>query len=313
MDLQSLEAFIAVAELGSFSRAGERLFLTQPAISKRVANLESHLGTALFDRIGRDVYLTEAGELLQSRARNIIDELKDLHTSVSQMNSKDVRQLSMASSHHIGLHYLGPLLKRFMEDNPFAKLDLQFMESEQAITSLLKRDIELALTTIPSPLNKELSAKTYWQDKLRFVVSNEHPLSQRKDKLRLNELAHLTAILPDRQTTTFQIIEQTFEKHHIPLKRVLNVNYLETIRALVINGIGWSLLPDIMINDQLTVLNIDRVSLVRNLGVIRHKQRTLSRGARVFLEIVEHSIAKPTQDSQTTTPIDEIHERPVPE
>ncbi len=313
MDMQSLEAFIAVAELGSFSRAGERLFLTQPAISKRVANLESQLGTPLFDRIGRDVYLTEAGEMLQSRARNIIDDLKDLQASVTQMNSNDVRQLSMASSHHIGLHYLGPLLKQFIEGNPFAKLDLHFMESEQAIHSLLKREIELALTTIPSPLNKELVSKTYWQDKLKFVVSNEHPLSQRKDKLRLNELAHLTAILPDRQTTTFQIIEQTFEKHHIPLKRVLSVNYLETIRALVINGVGWSLLPDNMINDNLTVLQIDRVNLVRNLGVIRHKQRTISRGARVFLEIIDKTIASTELNSPTSGPKSETHVQPVRE
>lgn len=291
MDLQSLEAFIAVAELGSFSRAGERLFLTQPAISKRIANLEGQLGTALFDRIGRDVYLTEAGELLKVKAKSIIAEIRDAQTSVSQLNSADVRQLTIASSHHIGLHYLGPILREFIDGNSQAKLDVKFMESEQAIESLLKRDIELALTTIPSPLNRDLTAKTLWQDSLKFVIANDHPLSQRKTKLRLNELAHLTAILPDDQTTTFKIIEQTFERHHIPLKRVLSVNYLETIRALVSNGIGWSLLPEAMINDSLTTLDIDGVTLKRELGILRHKQRTLSRGAQVFIQIIEQSLA----------------------
>ena len=290
MDLQGLEAFLAVAELGSFSKAGEKLFLTQPAISKRIANLEAHLSAPLFDRIGRDVYLTEAGEVLQQRAKNIVDDIKDTHSTVSQLNSKDVRQLTLASSHHIGLHYLGPILRTFIDENPIAKLDVKFLESEQAIESLLKREIELALTTIPSPLNKELTAKTLWKDSLKFVIANDHPLSMRKGKLRLNELAHLTAILPDQQTTTFQIIEQTFERHKIPLKRVLSVNYLETIRALVSNGIGWSLLPEAMIDDGLTVLDIDRVVLTRNLGLIRHKQRTTSRGARVFMKIVEKSI-----------------------
>jgi DNA-binding transcriptional LysR family regulator len=290
MDLQGLEAFLAVAELGSFSKAGEKLFLTQPAISKRIANLETHLSAPLFDRIGRDVYLTEAGEVLQQRAKSIIDDIRDTHSTVSQLNSKDVRQLTLASSHHIGLHYLGPILRTFIDENPIAKLDVKFLESEQAIESLLKREIELALTTIPSPLNKELTAKTLWKDSLKFVIANDHPLSMRKGKLRLNELAHLTAILPDQQTTTFQIIEQTFERHKIPLKRVLSVNYLETIRALVSNGIGWSLLPEAMIDDSLTVLDIDRVELTRNLGLIRHKQRTTSRGARVFMKIVEKSI-----------------------
>lgn len=287
MDIQSLEAFLAVAELGSFSRAGEKLFLTQPAISKRIANLENQIGTALFDRIGREVYLTEAGELLKARARRVIEDIKDLQTAVSQIHDDDVRQLSMASSHHIGLHYLGPILNRFTTLNPNAKLDLKFMESEQAIDSLLKRQIELALTTIPSPLNRELTAIPLWQDNLVFVVANIHPLATRKDALRLNELAHLTAILPDRQTTTFQIIEQTFERHNIPLKRVLSVNYLETIRALVSHNLGWSLLPESMVDDSLHTLTVDRVNLIRSLGIIRHKQRTVSRGGRALMKLAE--------------------------
>ncbi|EAR08484.1 LysR family transcriptional regulator [Reinekea blandensis] len=293
MDLNSLEAFLTVAELGSFSRAGERLFLTQPAISKRIANLESQLGTALFDRIGREVYLTEAGQMLQNRAQTLIDELRDIQSSVTQLTSNDIRQLNLASSHHIGLHYLGPILRRFVSNNPSAKLDVRFMESEQAVNALLKRDIEIALTTIPSPLHRDLQATTLWQDKLHFVVSKDHPLAGRKDRLRLNELAHLTAILPDRQTTTFQIIEKTFERHHIPLKRVMSVNYLETIRALVSHNLGWSLLPEVMLNENLTCLSIERVELSRNLGIIQHRRRTVSRGTRALIELAVEASQSP--------------------
>ena len=285
MDIQSLEAFLMVAEFGSFSRAADKLYLTQPAVSKRIANLEQQLGTSLFDRIGRDVYLTEAGELLQAKAKQIVDDINDLHTTIGQITTGDVRQLSMASSHHIGLHYLGPILQQFIHQHPLAQLDLRFMESEQAVASLLRREIEVALTTVPKRLHKDLSAQVIWHDELKFVVANEHPLSQKKGPLRLNELAHLTAILPDRQTTTFQIIEQTFSKHHIPLKRLISVNYLETIRTLVSHGLGWSLLPEILVDDSLTVLTIDRIALRRDLGIIRHSGRTLSRGADALIEI----------------------------
>lgn len=298
MDLNSLEAFLTVAELGSFSRAGERLFLTQPAISKRIANLESLLGTTLFDRIGRDVYLTEAGELLQRRAQSIVDDIRDTQTSVTQLTSNDIRQLNLASSHHIGLHYLGPILRRFVQNNPSAKLDVRFMESEQAVEALLKRDIEIALTTIPSPLHRDLMARTLWQDRLNFVVSKDHPLAKHPDSLRLNELAHLTAILPDKQTTTYQIIEKTFERHHIPLKRVLSVNYLETIRALVSNNLGWSLLPEVMMNDDLTKLNIERVELTRSLGIIQHRRRTVSRGTQALIELAEQSSRQEPQPNR---------------
>lgn len=275
---------MAVAEHRSFSRAAETLYLTQPAVSKRVANLEALLDTPLFDRIGRDVYLTEAGEVLKKRAEKIIHDIKDAQTSVSQLASTDIRALSLASSHHIGLHYLGPILRKFVDSNPLAQLDVQFLESEQAIEAILKRDIEIALTTIPSPLHKELTSQVLWQDTLEFVVSKDHPLSKKTSALRLNELAHVTAILPDNQTTTYQIIEQTFAKHHIPLKRRLTVNYLETIRALVTNGLGWSLLPAGMINNELKTLSVEKVNLVRNLGLIHHRKRTLSHGAMSLIE-----------------------------
>lgn len=287
MDLQSLEAFLAVVELGSFSKAGEKLFLTQPAISKRISNLETQLGAKLFDRIGRDVYVTEAGEILRNKAEKIVNDIRDTQFSISQLGAANVSQLSLASSHHVGLHYLGPILRDFMNCYPGAKVDLKFMESEQTISSLLKREIELAITTIPVSLSKDLSSKTIWRDDLHFVIANDHSLAGRQDKIRLNELVNLTAILPDRQTTTFQIIEKTFARHHIPLKRVISVNYLETIRALVSHGLGWSLLPTVLLNDSLTVLNIDRVSLHRNLGVITHRQRTLSYGGRALIEAVE--------------------------
>lgn len=293
MDIQSLEAFLAVAELKSFSRAGERLFLTQPAISKRIANLEQLLGTTLFDRIGRDIYLTEAGNILIDRAQRIVDDIRDTQQTVTQLSDNAVRELSIASSHHIGLHYLGPILQDFAEHHPDAALDVRFLESEQAVQSLLKRDIEVALTTIPSPLHRDLVSKTLWTDTLQIVISSQHPMAQQQRKLRLNELSNIRAILPDRQTTTFQIIEQTFHKHHIPLQRVLTVNYLETIAELVAHGLGWSLLPKSMIDDRLTVLDIDRIKMERKLGIIHHRRRTPSRGARHLMKIAETHSHKP--------------------
>ncbi|TXR53706.1 LysR family transcriptional regulator [Reinekea thalattae] len=285
MDLPSLETFLAVAELGSFSAAGQKLYLTQPAVSKRIANLESQLNASLFDRIGREVTLTEAGHLLMGKAQQLLNDMRELQSSVSQLSETGVRSLSLASSHHIGLHYLGPLLRQFSQDNPLAKLDLRFMESEQAISSLLNRDIELVLTTIPSPLPKDLVAQTFWKDELIFVAAHDDPLAQKK-RIRLNELTYSNAILPEPGTTTYQIIEQTFNRHHIPLKRVIHVNYLETIHALVSNGLGWSLLPKKMIAAELQQLDVDGVELSRNLGLIEHKQRTLSNGARAFKEVL---------------------------
>src|SRR5690606_27196221 len=132
MDLEALQTFLAVAETGSFSRAAERVYLTQPAVSKRIAALETSLGTRLFDRIGRRVQLTEAGQALLARTRGILNELEDVRRSLTNLSGHVAGPLSLATSHHIGLHRIPGALKRFHARYPEVRLDLRFMDSEQA-------------------------------------------------------------------------------------------------------------------------------------------------------------------------------------
>ncbi len=291
MDHHSLEAFLAVAETGSFSRAADRLFLTQPAVSKRIANLEDSLGTKLFDRIGREVYLTESGKLLVERAGRILEDIRDARLAVTQSAMSQVTQISVASSHHIGLHYLGPILRQLAERYPDAHLDLQFLESEQTIEAILKRDLELAFITLPDNLHRDLTKERLWTDPLEFVVAPDHPLADKTGAVRLNELVHFRAILPEENTTTFRLVQQTFQRHHLPLNRRLSVNYLETIRALVASGLGWSVLPSRLVDESVRVLKVEKVKLERHLGVILHAKRTPSRGALELLDIARSSVS----------------------
>jgi DNA-binding transcriptional LysR family regulator len=118
MDLANLNAFIAIAETGSFSGAGERLHLTQPAISKRIAGLEQQLKVRLFDRLGREVGLTEAGRALLPRAYQILNVLDDTRRALTNLTGEVSGRLTLATSHHIGLHRLPPLLREFTRRYP---------------------------------------------------------------------------------------------------------------------------------------------------------------------------------------------------
>ena len=113
MDIQSIRSFLKVNETGSFSRAAEALFITQPAISKRIASLEQSLGTALFDRIGKSVQLTAAGQALLPTYRRILEEIDESHRIISNLRETTSGHLKLATSHHIGLHRLPPVLKKF--------------------------------------------------------------------------------------------------------------------------------------------------------------------------------------------------------
>ena len=132
MDLATLNAFIAIAELGSFSEAAIRLHLTQPAVSKRIASLEQQLRVRLFDRLGREVSLTEAGRALLPRAYQILNVLEDTRRALTNLNGEITGRLTLATSHHIGLHRLPPLLRAFTRAHPQVALDIQFLDSEVA-------------------------------------------------------------------------------------------------------------------------------------------------------------------------------------
>ena len=148
MDLASLNAFIAIAETGSFSEAGERLHLTQPAVSKRIASLEQQLSVRLFDRLGREVSLTEAGRALLPRAYQILNVLDDTRRALSNLSGDISGRLTLATSHHIGLHRLPPLLRAFTKAYPQVALDIQFLDSEVAYEEILHGRVELAVITL---------------------------------------------------------------------------------------------------------------------------------------------------------------------
>jgi len=282
MDIAALKAFTAVADSGSFSVAAEHLFLTQPAISKRIAALESELDAKLFDRIGRTVTLTEAGRALLPRAQNILVELEDSVRAISNLTGEVHGTLRFATSHHIGLHRLPPALKRFTQQHPQVRLDIRFMDSEEACTAVEHGELELGIVTLPPKPLPNLTTRVVWQDPLGIAVSSHHPLATRT-RVNLNELAQHPAILPATNTYTRQIAERAFKTLGLKLDVALSTNYLETIKMLTSVGIGWSLLPVTMLDSRTRQLSVRGLSLQRSLGIVYHRERTLSNAARELI------------------------------
>ena len=124
MDIASLQAFVIVADSGSFSVAADQLHLTQPAISKRIAALETDLNVRLFDRLGRAVRLTEAGAVLLPRARRILSEVEDSRRALRNLAGTVAGSLIIATSHHIGLHRLPPVLRIFTAQYPLSLIHI---------------------------------------------------------------------------------------------------------------------------------------------------------------------------------------------
>ncbi|MBU1192819.1 MAG: LysR family transcriptional regulator [Gammaproteobacteria bacterium] len=285
MDIANLRAFVEVAEAESFSVAAEQLHLTQPAISKRVASLETTFGARLFDRIGRSVKLTEAGRALLPRARRILGELEDSRRALSNLSGDVSGSLRLATSHHIGLHRLPPSLRRFVQRYPAVELDLHFMDSEAACHSVEIGDIELAVVTLPPEDRPRLEQTAVWDDPLAVVCAPDHPLTSQR-RVQISSLANYPAILPASSTYTRQIAEQVFQKAGVQLRCSLSTNYLETIKMLVSVGLGWSLLPRTLLDAQVIEIPVQGLQLARTLGVVRHRERTLSNAGEALIKLL---------------------------
>ncbi|RZU46866.1 LysR family transcriptional regulator [Fluviicoccus keumensis] len=285
MNTADVLAFIEVARTESFSQAAERLFLTQPAISKRVSNLEESLGVQLFDRVGRRVQLTEAGRALLPRARQWLLDFDDIRKSIADLSGPITGVLRIGTSHHIGLHRLPPTLRRFSQQYPDVRLDIQFIDSEEAYESVLSGDLELGIVTLPPVPDARLLAEEIWDDPLAFVAGRDHPLAS-KPGLALPDLTSHPAILPSLNTFTRQIAAKLFQESHLELNVTMATNYLETIRMMVSIGLGWSVLPASMANEDMVLLPLSGVEMHRSLGVVYHPRRTLSRAAGAMLEML---------------------------
>ncbi|MCR8921711.1 LysR family transcriptional regulator [Dasania sp. GY-MA-18] len=287
MDTQSLQAFVQVADSGSFSITAEQLHLTQPAVSKRIAGLESQLGCKLFDRIGRSTQLTEAGRELYPKALQILQDVKEAERSIRELRGTVAGTLSIGISHHIGLHRLPPVLQAYSKRYPKVHLDIDFMDSEEAHEQVMHGQIELGVVTL-DPGHSLVSHNQVWEDELTLVVAADHPLTG-KAPITPKMLSKYKAILPGLNTYTGRIVAELFAQHKLKLNTSMATNYLETIKMMVSIGLGWSVLPKTMLDAQLTALTVEGLKLSRKLGYIYHPNRSLSNAAQAFVDALnEH-------------------------
>lgn len=282
MDIQNIRAFLMVMETHSFSRAAEKLFITQPAISKRISTLEASLDCQLFHRLGKEIQLTEAGEALIPSYQRILAELGESERIISALRTSVSGHLRFGTSHHIGLHRLPPVLRQYTERYPEVELDIKFMDSEQAASLILTGDIELALITLPDSVEKPFTTIPVWTDPMQCVAAKDHVLAKQKSVTKKQLIEH-GVLIQSHSTHTREIIDNAL-KLGSDIKIIMESNYLETIKAMIQNNLGWGVLPESMIDDSLYRLTIKGVRMQRHLGALLHSSRTLSNSASALLK-----------------------------
>jgi DNA-binding transcriptional LysR family regulator len=214
--------------------------------------------------------------------------LDDVRRSIADLSGSIAGELRLATSHHIGLHRLPEPLKRFHSTYPQVRLDLRFMDSEQACNEVARGEIELAIVTLPPKLEAPLRADPVWDDPLDLVVARHHPLAG-LHAVQIKDLARYPAILPGPGTYTREIILKALGAWRSKIDIGMATNYLEVLKMLASIGLGWSALPRTMIDDALTVVQIKNMKIDRTLGIVTHAARTLSNAAQALVRTVHEA------------------------
>jgi DNA-binding transcriptional LysR family regulator len=293
MQLSQITAFLTIAELESFSLAAERLHISQPAVSKRIRQLEQSMKTSLFDRIGKRSILTPNGLAFLPHAERILHEVKNYRSSLDGQNGEPSGSLTLATSHHIGLHRLPQILRDFKIKYPQVDLDLHFMDSEDACVAIANNEIELAIVTLPENADTKLNLETIWIDTLQIVLAPDHPLAN-DDHIDQLKLLDFPAILPSMGTFTRRIINNYFSTNKDQIKIILETNYLETIKVMVSANLGWSMLPASMLDNTvigkpLNNSGMHGLEIQRVLGIVTRQNRTLSLSSQAFILMLQET------------------------
>jgi DNA-binding transcriptional LysR family regulator len=185
------------------------------------------------------------------------------------------------------------VIKKFLGEYPNVELKIEFMESENAYEKIKRNEADIAFLTLENTSDNEspgqdaalgLAVHIDWMDPMNIVCALEHPLANLAT-VNLKTLSGHQAILPEKKTFTYAVLERLFSSQSLSLTGTIPTNYLETIKMLVSSGLGWTVLPNTMIDEFLHVIKVDGVTISRKLGAVSHKNHLLSNSARAFLEV----------------------------
>jgi LysR family cyn operon transcriptional activator len=249
MELWQLQAFRVVAETLNFTRAAERLHLTQSAVSHQIKALEKDLGEPLFLRSKRGVKLSQQGKLALEHAERILDEAQALREHLTGHDSSPVGQVRAAAGTQAFVHLFAGLFEMFMRAHPGVELSFRTTaNTDQTVTDILNGAADVGFASMPV-YAPALKVTELFEDELVLVVGRSHRLANRKEA-RVAEIEQERLILFERGASIRRATEQFFERVNISPRLALESNDTYFIKLMVQHGLGVSLLPSWSVRDE---------------------------------------------------------------
>ena len=286
--LRQLKIFEAAARHLSYTRAAKELFLTQPAVSMQVKQLEEGLGVRLFEQLGKRLYLTEAGLEVHAYSRTITQELDELESVLARV--KGVRggrlRISVATTAN---YFIPTLLGRFSQRYPDITVSLDVTNRQTLLRQLAENTVDLVVMGRP-PAEADVEAVPFKDNPLVVVAPPDHPLAGKK-RIPLNRLQEETFLVRESGSGTRIAMERFFNERGMKLKTGMEVGSNEAIKQSVQAGLGLGLLSRATIEQELTlkrlvVLDVEDFPIMRHWYVVHRKGKRLSAAAEAFRQFM---------------------------
>ena len=289
--IRQLQIFSVAANHLSFARAAERLHLTHAAISLQIKQLEEVCGTLLFERIGKRVFLTEAGEVLLDHTRQILQSLKEADEALLALKGLKGGRIAIAVASTA--EYFAPgLLAAFRETHSEVRIRLLIDNRDTVIRLLAGNEVDLAIMGRP-PAELDATAVAFAPHPLVIVASTGHPLSGLAS-VSVEDLANETLIVREMGSGTRSAMEEFFHEHSIKPRIGMEMGSNEAIKQAVIAGLGISFISQHTLGlelsaGRLNILKVEGTPVIRRWHIVRHRSKHLSPALAAFWSFVVES------------------------
>jgi DNA-binding transcriptional LysR family regulator len=303
ISLRQLQVFESVARHLSHSRAAAELFLSQPAVSMQIKQVEQVIGLPLFEQVGKKLHLTAGGEELLRYARSMLQLMQEMEAVFGEMKGLERGQLTIAAVSTAN-YFMPQLLAKFIQAHPKLQVSLSVANRDAVIKQLVDNIADLAIMGQP-PEGADMRAEAFMQNPLVVIAAPTHPLARAR-KIQPRQLAKETFLLREQGSGTRGVVERFFASHKLPLPAHMEMDTNEAIKQSVQAGMGVGIISRHGIEleletKRLVVLDVDHFPIVRHWYIVQRKDKRPSMAAQEFERFLLRESQGALKQSQAPT------------
>jgi DNA-binding transcriptional LysR family regulator len=287
MDFDQLETFLEVARLSSFSRAAERRFRTQPAISSQIRALEEEVGAKLLDRSGGKVAVTGPGKVFQKYAEDVLEQRRVMLVSLAEMHRVPRGELVVSANEGTCLHILPEVFAEFKRQYPSVAVSVKRLEHNKILEAIIENSCDFGVVSMPVP-DKRLTVVPIHRDELVVITPPHHPLAG-QNKATVAQVVEYPLLLP-KVGRTRDALEMLFHERKLKPRISMELDSSELLKRFVAADVGIGFIPRSHVAEDLQANALDALTLAdasiqRELALVFRKDKALSRAALAFIDI----------------------------